>query len=524
MDHVNPKPRRRDPRAQSPAESSSDELAAGSDHEEAERRRASWTIQKAFTPQRPQKTGRLYSESESPDELAVDAGEYWRSSRMRKRHRIPSPITHTNMRDDHSQGGSDDLPDNKMPASDVEQPRGADDWSNRSGTSAPTPAAASNPVNVDYREKFVMHGHLRGVSAVQFSPDCSMIASAGADAAVRIWDTASGRLIHVFEGHLAGISTLAWAPDGEWIATGSDDKTIRLWNVNTLKAHTKVFDGHQNYVYQIAFAPKGNILVSGSYDEAVFMWDVRRAQVMRSLPAHSDPVAGIDVVHDGTLIVSCALDGLIRVWDTHSGQCLRTLVMEDNPPATCVKFAPNGKYVLAWTLDNCVRMWHYAESRVLKTFQGHVNTKYSLSGCFGTYGPKNVNFNPPLCFVVSGSEDGYIFLWDLVSKQVLQRLDGHSGAVLCVDTGILHGKRMIVSCGVDKTVRLWEEVGEDEDDEDTFSDSATPTPETHLQSHSQTNTPVHDADGDNAMTDVSAVPSTAATPAEDTMAEDVTMA
>jgi hypothetical protein len=36
-----------------------------------------------------------------------------------------------------------------------------------------------------------------------------------------------------------------------------------------------------------------------SYDEAVFMWDVRRAQVMRSLPAHSDPVAGIDVGLDG---------------------------------------------------------------------------------------------------------------------------------------------------------------------------------------------------------------------------------
>lgn len=283
-----------------------------------------------------------------------------------------------------------------------------------------------------------------------------------------------------------------------------------------LKAHTKVFDGHHNYVYQIAFAPKGNILVSGSYDEAVFMWDVRRAQVMRSLPAHSDPVAGIDVVHDGTLIVSCALDGLIRIWDTHSGQCLRTLVMEDNPPATCVKFSPNGKYVLAWTLDGCIRMWSYVESRVYKTFQGHVNDKYSLSGCFGYYGFRDVLYNPPLCFAVSGSEDGSILFWDLVSKQILQRLTGHSDAVLCVHTGTLNGKRLVVSCGVDKTVRLWEEVdGNDTgpNDDDVFSDGVTPTPE----SHSQKSTPAHDADGDDAMTDVSAVPSAAATPAEDVM-------
>lgn len=265
-------------------------------------------------------------------------------------------------------------------------------------------------------------------------------------------------------------------------------------------------------MYQIAFAPKGNILVSGSYDEAVFMWDVRRAQVMRSLPAHSDPVAGIDVVHDGTLIVSCALDGLIRIWDTHSGQCLRTLVMEDNPPATCVKFSPNGKYVLAWTLDGCIRMWSYVESRVLKTFQGHVNKKHSLSGCFGTYGSPDVNYQPPLCFAVSGSEDGSILFWDIVSKQILQRLDAHSDAVLCVHTGTLNGKRMVVSCGLDKTVRLWEEVsGDGSSNEDALDDGVTPTPE----SRSQDNTPAHDADGDDAMTDASAEPSTATTPAED---------
>lgn len=282
-----------------------------------------------------------------------------------------------------------------------------------------------------------------------------------------------------------------------------------------LKAHDKVFDGHKNFVYQIAFTPKGNILISGSYDEAVFMWDVRRAQIIRTLPAHSDPVAGIDVVYDGTLIASCALDGLIRIWDTHSGQCLRTLVMEDNPPATCVKFSPNGKYVLAWTLDGCIRMWNYVESRVVKTFQGHVNNTFSLSGCFGAYGARHATYDEPLCFAVSGSEDGSILFWDIVSKQIMQRLEGHSDAVLCVHTGELNGKRMVVSSGADKTVRLWEEVDENATgfDDNASSRGATPTPESHWQN----TTPTLDSDGDNAMADVSAVPSTAANPAEDVM-------
>jgi len=282
------------------------------------------------------------------------------------------------------------------------------------------------------------------------------------------------------------------------------------------RAHTKPFVGHHNYIYQIAFAPKGNILVSGSYDEAVFLWDVRRARVMRSLPAHSDPVAGIDVVHDGTLIVSCALDGLVRVWDTHSGQCLRTLVHEDNPPATCVKFSPNGKYILAWTLDGCVRMWNYVESRVVKTFQGHVNKKYSLSGCFGFYGPPDVKYSPPLCFAVSGSEDGAILCWDLISKNILQRIEGHTDVVLGVHSGKLNGKRLLVSCGLDRTVRVWEEVseGQGQNSSPPFSESFA---ESNMPNGVSTVSTGSDLDGDNAMADAPPDPSSASTPAEDVM-------
>ncbi|KAJ6101149.1 hypothetical protein N7499_000779 [Penicillium canescens] len=498
MDKSRSAPRRRNPRAISPAESSSDELAAGSEHDEAERRRASWTIHKGFTPQRPQQQDRRYSDSESTDELAVDANEYWRTSRSRRRSR--SPINRHTRRDSESQ-------ENMESPNEQEGPGDPDAWSDRSATPVP-PAVPPKPDHLNYKEKFVMRGHIRGVSAVQFSPDCSMIASAGADSDLKVWDTATGRLIHTFEGHLAGISTLAWTPDGQWIATGSDDKTIRFWNVKTLRAHPRIFSGHHNYVYQIAFTPKGNILVSGSYDEAVFMWDVRRGSVMRSLPAHSDPVAGIDVVHDGTLIVSCALDGLIRIWDTISGQCLRTLVMEDNPPATCVKFSPNGHYVLAWTLDGCIRMWSYLESRVIKTFQGHVNNKYSLSGCFGLYGSPNIKYEPPLAFAVSGSEDGAIIFWDIVSKKILQRIDVHEGVVLGVHAGTLNGKRMIVSCGMDKTVRLFEEVSED-GSEPGEEDAAS------ADSNLRGDPPTDDADGDNAMTDASGLPSAVATPAED---------
>jgi hypothetical protein len=51
------------------------------------------------------------------------------------------------------------------------------------------------------------------------------------------------------------------------------------------------------------------MLVTGPYNEAVFLWDVRSAHVMRTLPAHSDPVSGVDFLHDSSMVCSCAVTG-----------------------------------------------------------------------------------------------------------------------------------------------------------------------------------------------------------------------
>jgi COMPASS component SWD3 len=314
------------------------------------------------------------------------------------------------------------------------------------GSTPPPP----KPTQLHYKPTLILRGHKKPISIVRFSPDGRWIASGSSDCTIKLWNASTGALEHTLEGHLAGISALTWSPDSRILASGSDDKSIRLWDTHKGLAHPTPLLGHHNYVYSLCFSPKGNMLVSGSYDEAVFLWDVRAARVMRSLPAHSDPVSSVDFVRDGTLIVSCSHDGLIRVWDTATGQCLRTIVHEDNAPVTCVRFSPNGKYILAWTLDSCIRLWNYIEGKgkCVKTYQGHVNKKYSSSGAFGTYG-KDRNH----AFIASGSEEGNVLLWDVSSKKVLQKLEGHGEAVLSVDTSPI--ERVIASAGLDRVVRIW---------------------------------------------------------------------
>ncbi|KAI9701833.1 MAG: WD domain protein [Candelina mexicana] len=392
--------------------SSPDELAASSDYELSRSRRASRNVKLDIHERQQQSYGDSDDPDESPDELDHTVHTFYRD------HRSESTRISTN-----------------SPA----------EIGVLMETAQKESTPPREPVPVLYKQKLVLKGHKKGVAAVKFSPDGLRIASCSADATIKIWDAVSGKHMQTLEGHMAGVSTIAWSPDSKTLASGSDDKSIRLWDVHTGKPYPVPLLGHHNYIYSIAFSPKGNMLVSGSYDEAVFLWDVRAARVMRSLPAHSDPVGGVDFIRDGTLIVSCAGDGLIRIWDTATGQCLRTLVHEDNAPVVSVRFSPNGKFVLAWTLDSCVRLWNYVEGRCLKTYQGHKNERYSIGGAFGVHGDD--------AFVVSGSEDASMVIWDVTSKHVLQRLEGHDGVVLGVDTH--PSENSLVSGGLDRTVRVW---------------------------------------------------------------------
>ncbi|KAK3942141.1 WD40-repeat-containing domain protein [Diplogelasinospora grovesii] len=361
------------------------------------------------------------------------------------------------------------------------------------------------PLRPHYRRRLELRGHAAAVSQVRISPDGRWIASASADGTAKIWDANTGAYLNTLVGHMAGVSCLAWGPGSDTLATGSDDKAIRLWDRVTAspahacgdgggRGHNRTIAvsrigsnrsggtarggksgrgpllGHHNYVYCLAFSPKGNILASGSYDEAVFLWDVRAGRLMRSLPAHSDPVSGIDFCRDGTLVVSCSTDGLIRVWDTSTGQCLRTIVHEDNPPVTNVCFSPNGRFVLAFSLDNSIRLWDYVSGSVKKTYQGHKNSSFSIGGGFGALrdtdagGGEEKNNTPnngindnhkntrTQAFVVSASEDGDIVLWDVKSKEIVQRIShAHDGVCFWVD---VHGSTM-VSAGKDAIIKVY---------------------------------------------------------------------
>jgi len=81
----------------------------------------------------------------------------------------------------------------------------------------------------------------------------------------------------------------------------------------------------------------------------------------------------------------------------------------------------------------------------MKTYKGRKNDMYSIGACFHT--------TKRGTWIVSGSEDHKVYLWELQSRSIVQILEGHNDAVLAV-----HPTRNIIasgSIGGDLGIRLW---------------------------------------------------------------------
>ncbi|VDM64384.1 unnamed protein product [Angiostrongylus costaricensis] len=290
-----------------------------------------------------------------------------------------------------------------------------------------------------------LNGHQKSVLSLKFSPCGIYLASASAETTIRVWFVNDGKPMQTLIGHKAGINCLAWSSNSLFLASASDDKTVKIWEVGTGK-RIRTLRGHTSNVVCCAYNPQCEMVASGSSDKTVKIWDLRTRLCRAVLPAHGDIVTAVSFNHDGILLCSSSYDGLVRIWETRNGRFLKTIVDHDVVPLGFVKFSPNGMYILASRLNSTLKLWDFIEDKCMKTYTGHVNQNYWIFSNFSVTGGK---------WIVSGSEDKKIYIWDLQTKEIVQTIDCRQDVVLATDC---HPNQNIIASsglGSDFSIHLW---------------------------------------------------------------------
>lgn len=187
----------------------------------------------------------------------------------------------------------------------------------------------------------------------------SLIVPANRLGTVEIFDIESGQLRQSLDAGSVNPRDVALSADGRLLATAGFEATIKLWDMPEGRCTTNRFVGHDEAPYEVTFTPDGRFLVTGSNDGTIRVWSADTGQQVRVLSGLYKVMA-LAVSHDGAKFVSCGLDNTVRLWDTESGRQIFRLPGHGELGGNrhyAVGFDRDGKHFLSFGLDLYLRVW-----------------------------------------------------------------------------------------------------------------------------------------------------------------------
>ncbi|MFG3163848.1 hypothetical protein ACGFY8_28680 [Streptomyces sp. NPDC048232] len=298
-----------------------------------------------------------------------------------------------------------------------------------------------------------------------------LLATAGNDGTIRIWDPATGEEnTDPLTGHDGAVFAVA-AFEGRGgqtlLASGGEDGTVRIWNPDTGRQVMAPLEGHDEPVLAVGTlleeteAGARTLLVTAGGDNSVRLWDPISGQpVTAPLTGHENWVRAVSPVPPlaGThsLLATGGDDHTLRIWAPYDGRPTGAL-FDDAVTTTRTVTAFSGEeeqtLIAAVDADGVLRVFDPAEGEQVDELQ----TEHDGDVLTVTAARVRQDDEERLVFA-TGGEDGVVRLWDAATGATTgEVVTDHAGGVRALSAFVgFGGRSFLATGGEDEVVRLWD--------------------------------------------------------------------
>jgi len=309
-----------------------------------------------------------------------------------------------------------------------------------------------------------LKSHTSCVNCLDFNPLGNLLCSGGSDLSVCVWDWQQGRRCHqlktkIATGHGASVLQSQFCQGDRMIVTASRDGTVRLLDIENGQSELLVSSSGE--IERLAFLSPQTFVTCGT-NASVHLVDLRAPRIpnklftvrsprnnrscrLHTISAHPLDKHMIAVAGSSPYVF---IYDLRRIVDRHHDVELKPtycMGQADNLThiITSIAFNSIGDKLLISYNDDDLYVCRTDTCQIIHQYKGHRN-KRTIKDCawFGD------------SYVMSGSDDGHIYGWDLNSEHIVCFLDGDEAVVNCL--GVHPSLPILASSGHEHDVKIWE--------------------------------------------------------------------